>query len=88
MPGVAATHGAGQRAWHNDLSRDVLDSAETPAGCWTHYSVIETRLIVCTDGGEVHEFKSLRAGDAVDLDGEHPGQDGFAYRGVTVRKRF
>jgi CspA family cold shock protein len=30
------------REWHDDLGWGVLDSPETPSGCWTHFSVIET----------------------------------------------
>lgn len=66
------------REWHDDLGWGVLDSAETPEGCWTHFSAIET---------EVHEYLKLRTGDVVELEWEAPGQDGFAYRAVLVRRR-
>jgi CspA family cold shock protein len=69
------------------LGWGVLDSPETPGGCWTHYAVIETRRAVSSHEGEVYEYKSLSKGDVVDLEWEAPGQDGFGYRATVVRKR-
>ena len=34
------------REWHADLGWGVLDSPETPGGCWAHFSVIGTPLLV------------------------------------------
>jgi CspA family cold shock protein len=68
------------REWHEDLGWGVLDSPETPGGCWTHYSVIETRRVGSSHSGEVYEYKSLTKRDVVDLEWEAPGQDGFGYR--------
>ena len=75
------------REWHEDLGWGVLDSPETPGGCWTHYAVIETRRVASSHEGEVYEYKSLGEGDVVDLEWEAPGQDGFGYRATVVRKR-
>lgn len=75
------------REWHEDLGWGVLVSAETPEGCWTHYSAIDTPLIGRFNGGEVHEYKGLSAGDAVELEWEESGQDGFAFTAVVVRQR-
>ena len=75
------------REWHEDLGWGVLDSPETPGGCWTHYSVIETRRVESSHRGEVFEYKALTKGDVADLEWEAPGQDGFGYRAIVVRKR-
>ena len=75
------------REWHQDRGWGVLDSPETPGGCWTHCSVIETRRAASSHGGEVCEYKSLSEGDVVDLEWEAPGQDGLGYRASVVRKR-
>ncbi|MFF8592543.1 cold shock domain-containing protein [Streptomyces sp. NPDC015220] len=63
------------REWHDEEGWGVLDSPETPGGCWAHYSEIRKR-----------GFHSLAPGDLVDLQWEKPRskQDGFTYRAVTV----
>lgn len=75
------------REWHEDHGWGVLDSPETPGGCWTHYATIETRRVASGHEGEVYEYKVLSQGDVVDLEWEAPGQDGFGYRATVVRKR-
>ena len=75
------------REWHEDLGWGVLDSAETPGGCWTHYTAIETSRVRSSQGGEAYEYKALGDDDVVDLEWEAPGQDGFDYRATLVRKR-
>ena len=74
------------REWHDEAGWGVLDSVETPGGCWTHYSVIDTPLISRIGGVEVSEYRSLAAGDAVELECEAPGQDGFDYRAAVVTR--
>ncbi len=61
------------RLWNEDEGWGVLDSLDTPGGCWTHWSRIEM------DG-----FKALTAGQHVRLHAESPGQDDFPYRAVRV----
>lgn len=63
------------REWHDEDGWGVLDSPETPGGCWGHFSAIET------DG-----FGTLSAGQKVDLTWEAPGfpQDGYDYRAVSI----
>lgn len=75
------------REWHDDLGWGVLDSPETPGGCWTHFSVVETPYLGSMDGAAVSEYKSLTAGEVVELEWETPGQDDFDYRAVVVRRR-
>ncbi|HEX8497656.1 MAG TPA: hypothetical protein VF661_10735 [Actinomycetales bacterium] len=59
------------REWHDDEGWGVLDSDETPGGCWAHYSAL------AVDG-----YRTAAAGDAVLLEWEAPGQDGHDYRAV------
>ncbi|GGQ04346.1 hypothetical protein GCM10010249_23440 [Streptomyces roseolilacinus] len=56
----------------------MLDSPETPGGCWAHYSTIE-----------VTGFRTLSPGQRVDLEWQAPGfqQDGYDYRALRVVPR-
>lgn len=62
------------REWHEELGWGVLESDETPGGCWAHFSVVEM------DG-----YRTLEVGTRVDLTWESPGQDGYEFRAVRVR---
>ena len=64
---------ASVREWHDELGWGVLDSLETPGGCWVHYSHIDV------DG-----YRSLHGVSTVLLDYEPVGQDGYSYRAVRV----
>lgn len=66
------------RVWHEEEGWGVLDSPETPGGCWGHFSNIET-------GG----FRALSPGQVVDLRWEAPGfkQDGYDYRALSIVPR-
>ena len=61
------------RVWHEDEGWGVLDSAETPGGCWAHYSNVEV------DG-----YRVLQAGQRVRVQWEHADQDGYAHRALHV----
>ena len=61
------------REWSDDHGWGVIDSADTPGGCWVHFSMI------VSEG-----FRSLRPGDHVTFTYEAPGQDGFNYRAALV----
>ena len=63
------------RLWQDEESWGVLDSDQTPGGCWAHFSALEM------DG-----FHTLRRGQAVDFDWEAvPDQDGFKFLATRVR---
>lgn len=62
------------REWHDDEGWGVIDSPETPGGCWTHFTHIDAA-----------GYRTLRAGQQVDLAWEQPGQDGYPFRAVRVR---
>lgn len=53
----------------------MLDSPETPGGCWGHFSAVRM------DG-----FRALSPGQQVDLEWEAPGfrQDGYDYAAVSI----
>lgn len=63
------------REWRDEEGWGVLDCAETPGGCFAHFSVLE-----------MPGFRSLSAGQRVELEWEAPGftQDGYDYRAVRV----
>lgn len=64
------------REWYAEDGWGVLDSAETPGGCFVHFSNLEM------DG-----YRTLERGSTVDLaEWEAPGfeQDGYDYRAVRV----
>ncbi|MFI7408427.1 cold-shock protein [Streptomyces sp. NPDC049627] len=66
------------REWHDEEGWGVLDCAETPGGCWGHYSDIQKP-----------GFRTLSPGQQVDLKWEAPGfkQDGYDYRAVSIVPR-
>jgi CspA family cold shock protein len=63
------------REWYEEDGWGVVDSVETPGGCFVHFSDVETRGL-----------RQLTPGQQVELDWEAPGfkQDGFDYRAVRV----
>ena len=62
------------RSWDDAEGCGVVDSAETPGGCWTHYSHLD-----------MAGYRSVSSGELVQLDWAAPGQDGFDFRAVRVR---
>ncbi len=61
------------RSWDDEHGLGVVDSTETPGGCWTHFSNIA-----------MGEIRSLQAGQRVELEWEGADQDGYAFRAVRV----
>jgi CspA family cold shock protein len=61
------------REWDDEQGWGVLDSRETPGGCWAHYSAVE-----------MPGFRSLAAGQKVTLEWEAVEQDGYQCRAVRV----
>ena len=51
----------------------MLDSEETPGGCWAHFSVLR-----------MPGYKPLLAGQRVELECEAADQDGYSFRALTV----
>lgn len=61
------------REWNEDEGFGVIDSPDTPGGCWAHFSSI------VMDG-----YRSLAAGDPVAFTCEAGLQDGYDYRAILV----
>jgi CspA family cold shock protein len=61
------------RYWDDDEGFGVLDSADTPGGCWAHFSAIA-----------MSGFRALVSGDPVAFVFEAGRQDGYSYRAVQV----
>ncbi len=61
------------REWHDDEGWGVLDSPETPGGCWAHFSAIEAT-----------GFRSLNAGETVRIEWSQAEQDGYAFLAERV----
>ncbi|MEU4158698.1 cold shock domain-containing protein [Actinoplanes sp. NPDC026670] len=57
------------REWHDDEGWGVLDSTETPGGCWAHRS-----------NAAVRGYATFTAGQEVRVEFEAAGQDGYAFR--------
>jgi Cold shock proteins len=62
------------RFWSSDEGWGVIDSTETPGGCWVHFSAVETAGL-----------RELRAGQDVAFEYEGGDQDGYSFRAVSVR---
>jgi CspA family cold shock protein len=60
------------RVWRDDEGWGVIDTAQTPGGCWTHFSSVH-----------MSGYRTLHAGEGVLVDWEAADQDGYAFR--TVR---
>jgi len=63
------------RIWNAEDGWGVIDSSDTPGGCWVHYS----SLLVPGPG-----YRELVAGQAVELDYEAARQDGYDFRAVEL----
>lgn len=61
------------RFWLDEEGHGVIDSPETPGGCWTHFGAVA-----------VAGYKSLQPGQPVILEWEKARQDGYAYRAVRT----
>jgi CspA family cold shock protein len=64
------------REWHREEGWGVVDSPQTPGGCWVHFSHIQSA-----------GYRELGPGRTVTLEFEPADQDGFSYRAVTVMPR-
>ncbi|HYO02783.1 MAG TPA: hypothetical protein VET27_13315 [Mycobacterium sp.] len=79
------------RLWHCEAGWRVIDSLDTPAGCWADFSHL------CCNGepepgaGDVvrvsGKFLEAFEGAPVDFQWERVGQDGYDFRATTGRVR-
>lgn len=61
------------REWHRDQGWGVVDSDETPGGCFVHFSVIQ-----------MPGFRELSARQTVYFEAIPRGQDGCSFRATAV----
>jgi CspA family cold shock protein len=61
------------REWDDAQGFGVIDSADTPGGCWVHFSHIVSS-----------GYRTLNPADQVTFTFEAVAQDGFSYRAVRV----
>ena len=69
---LMATRGT-VRVWHTEEGWGVIDSAETPGGCWTHFSAVL-----------VPGFAEFAAGEDVTFTFDAADQDGYRFRTVEA----
>jgi CspA family cold shock protein len=62
------------RFWNENEGWGVIDSEQTPSGCWAHFSVIDF------DG-----FRALTAGQVVNFNWVQGDQDGYSYSASEIR---
>ena len=61
------------REWHDEEGWGVVDSADTPGGCWAHFSHVQG------DG-----YRSAAPGQRVLFRHESPGQDGYDFTALWI----
>lgn len=59
--------------WHNEDGWGVIDSPNTPGGCWTHFSAVR-----------VAGYRALAPNSKVLFEFEPANQDGYRFRAVAV----
>jgi len=79
------------RVWHREEGWGVVESPDTPDGCFAHFSVLWHEDIPEAEPGEVVHvssgYKELFAGETVDFDWVPSHQDGYSYSAVAVIPR-
>jgi hypothetical protein len=82
------------RVWHREEGWGVIDSADTPGGCWAGFGQLWNDYErPHLDPGEVIEvsggYAEIFEGETVDFEWERTatpgGQDGYDFRATTVR---
>ena len=61
------------RVWHTEEGWGVIDSADTPGGCWAHFSTVL-----------VAGHRTLDVGALVKFTYQAAEQDGYSFRAVEV----
>jgi CspA family cold shock protein len=62
------------REWHGEEGWGVIDSDETPGGCWAHLSALD-----------LPGFRAVMAGQRVSFTFRAAAQDGYRYRAEQVQ---
>ena len=78
--------------WRGEEGWGVVESADTPGGCWVHLGHLWAIALPPARENEVIHISGdgpgeLIVGETVDFEWEHVRQDGYDYRAVSVRPR-
>ena len=78
--------------WNADEGWGVIDSADTPGGCWTFYSALHPDEVINAQPGDSFSIgggiRGLNVGEQVDFEWESViDQDGYKFRAIKVRPR-
>ncbi|MCT6735290.1 hypothetical protein [Rhodococcus qingshengii] len=76
--------------WNGEEGWGVIDSADTPGGCWTFFSALHPDEVINAQPGESFSISGgisgLVVGEQVDFEWESViDQDGYQFRAVKVR---
>ncbi|MDV8015694.1 hypothetical protein R4P70_30695 [Rhodococcus sp. IEGM 1241] len=77
-------------AWNDDEGWGVIESADTPGGCWTFYSALHPDEVINAQPGDSFKIDGgihgLEVGEQVDFEWEPViDQDGYKFRAIKVR---
>ena len=75
---IMATTGT-VRFWNPEEGWGVIDSPETPGGCWAHYTQIQSDAVTAGRG-----FRTFDNGQPVEFASEKYLQDGYEFRVIAV----
>ncbi|MBT2263681.1 hypothetical protein J7E74_01595 [Rhodococcus erythropolis] len=78
--------------WNGEEGWGVIDSADTPGGCWTFYSALHPDEVINARPGDSFSIgggiSGLAVGEQVDFEWEPViDQDGYKFRAIKVRPR-
>lgn len=78
--------------WNGEEGWGVIDSADTPGGCWTFYSALHPDEVINARPGDSFSIgggiSALVVGEQVDFEWEPViDQDGYKFRAIKVRPR-
>lgn len=77
--------------WHGAEGWGVIESVDTPTGCWVHFSNIWALPDWPLGRGESFHVSGqgtdLQVGETIEFDWESAHQDGYSFRAVDVRPR-
>lgn len=77
--------------WHGEEGWGVIESADTPGGCWAFYSHIWADALPELKPGHSRTirggYRELIVGESVDFTWEPVEQDGYSYRAISVTPR-
>lgn len=61
------------RSWDDEEGWGIIDSVQTPGGCWAHFTAVA-----------VEGYRKLSPGQQVVLEWEAADQDGFSFRATKA----